>query len=230
MNVDDEFSLELEALIAIFGADIIVDMLEKGARICVKMNRFSVTIHANRNYIEAKTLPKVQIDGMRTKGDSEAFVSKVEQETELEGPVLFDMLSRIQSELNEYMVDEEKGEEREKDEQEEAFGLRFYNYHHIYSKKKIAKMNEYATDLRLVGFICTGKPGYVLIEGSESDVKEWNKRVRALSWQHMALSFQQISKERRLKSLETFEDLKLNEVVPFLEKYQLDEISSTLFQ
>eukprot|EP00466_Bigelowiella_natans_P015221 jgi/Bigna1/85189/estExt_fgenesh1_pg.C_20395 len=55
--------------------------------------------------------------------------------------------------------------------------------HHIYAKKKKREIPELAKKLSLSGFCSTGKPGFIIVEGAEPDVKRFLSTVKRWPWQ-----------------------------------------------
>lgn len=49
--------------------------------------------------------------------------------------------------------------------------------HHIYSKSKIENIQDWAKQYCLTGFILPGKPGFICVEGVESDCQQWWQQV-----------------------------------------------------
>lgn len=50
--------------------------------------------------------------------------------------------------------------------------------HHIYSKNKIKNIEDWANELNLTGFMLPGKPGFICVEGLETNCSTWWQRVR----------------------------------------------------
>ena len=68
---------------------------------------------------------------------------------------------------------------------------RLYLFHHIYSERKKEKILREAKELRIGGYLLTGKPGIAWLEGEPEALREWNRVIRALSWQCMTLKVEQ---------------------------------------
>ena len=67
-----------------------------------------------------------------------------------------------------------------------SLALHLHRYfHHVYSRHKIRAIVSWVEELRLGGFLLTGKPGALGVEGEEESVKELVERVRRLPWQKM---------------------------------------------
>lgn len=49
--------------------------------------------------------------------------------------------------------------------------------HHIYSKSKIKNIEDWAKELSLTGFLMPGKPGFICVEGYETNCDIWWQRV-----------------------------------------------------
>ncbi|GAB5371408.1 hypothetical protein AAMO2058_001577400 [Amorphochlora amoebiformis] len=67
--------------------------------------------------------------------------------------------------------------------------------HHIYAKKKKREIPELAKKLGLTGFCSTGKPGFIVVEGDEANVKRFLSTVKRWPWQrhlnrsHLSVGF-----------------------------------------
>ncbi|GAB5371409.1 hypothetical protein AAMO2058_001577400 [Amorphochlora amoebiformis] len=69
--------------------------------------------------------------------------------------------------------------------------------HHIYAKKKKREIPELAKKLGLTGFCSTGKPGFIVVEGDEANVKRFLSTVKRWPWQRsISLSIQSISPDK----------------------------------
>ena len=63
-------------------------------------------------------------------------------------------------------------------EKEAAIIFRMWIHsHHIYNKHKISNLQDWAKELSLNGFIMPGKPGFVCVEGMETNCQMWWQRV-----------------------------------------------------
>lgn len=53
--------------------------------------------------------------------------------------------------------------------------------HHIYSKSKMKNIEDWAKELNLTGFLMPGKPGFMCVEGLETNCNIWWQRVIKLA-------------------------------------------------
>eukprot|EP01134_Creolimax_fragrantissima_P006565 CFRG6565T1 len=67
----------------------------------------------------------------------------------------------------------------------EVYFRQWILFHHVYSKSKRRDIVSWANDLDLKGFLKSGKPGVVCVEGRESMVRELLIRIGRLNWQQM---------------------------------------------
>jgi hypothetical protein len=59
--------------------------------------------------------------------------------------------------------------------------------HHIYNTEKRRNIVAWANELHLNGFSLPGKPGIICVEGDDSDVDEYWKRLRNLTWKRIQI-------------------------------------------
>uniref|UniRef100_A0A0R3RU27 DUF1115 domain-containing protein n=1 Tax=Elaeophora elaphi TaxID=1147741 RepID=A0A0R3RU27_9BILA len=65
---------------------------------------------------------------------------------------------------------------------------RFWIYsHHIQNKTKRRMIKETAALYQLDGFFCSGKPGVIILEGSQIDCDKFWEQIRVLSWKRIVL-------------------------------------------
>ncbi|XP_077302744.1 RWD domain-containing protein 2B isoform X2 [Arctopsyche grandis] len=65
---------------------------------------------------------------------------------------------------------------------------RFWIYsHHIYSKTKRKDMLSLADEYRVTGFMLSGKPGIVCVEGDKDDCEHWWADVKAMNWKKIVV-------------------------------------------
>eukprot|EP00471_Norrisiella_sphaerica_P010511 CAMPEP_0184498222 /NCGR_PEP_ID=MMETSP0113_2-20130426/38436_1 /TAXON_ID=91329 /ORGANISM="Norrisiella sphaerica, Strain BC52" /LENGTH=121 /DNA_ID=CAMNT_0026885649 /DNA_START=264 /DNA_END=629 /DNA_ORIENTATION=- len=74
--------------------------------------------------------------------------------------------------------------------------------HHIYAKKKKREIPELAKKLSLTGFCSTGKPGFIIVEGSEADVKRFLLTIKRWPWQRLIVRVQEDSDQRAFSSFD----------------------------
>lgn len=60
-------------------------------------------------------------------------------------------------------------------------------FHHIYNAKKKQNIAALGSKLDITGFCYTGKPGVIVIEGSQSDNKQFISTLRRWPWQKMTV-------------------------------------------
>lgn len=84
-----------------------------------------------------------------------------------------------------------------------VLGRRAIYFHHIINPNKRRVVKEWALELQLGGFSKIGWPGIVIVEGRESDVQEYVRRLQHLKWKQMAV---------RGEQTETNETLTLDEM------------------
>jgi hypothetical protein len=65
------------------------------------------------------------------------------------------------------------------------FNRMWIYFHHIYSNDKLQKILELAKSFELTGFVFTGKPSVMCIEGEELNIQPVIKEVKKLQWQKM---------------------------------------------
>lgn len=68
----------------------------------------------------------------------------------------------------------------------------------------------------------TGKPGILIVEGKESQVKEYNARIRGLNWQKMVLKRTETIETAKFSQFDEF-DLGPSEIFEKLRKVGLEE-------
>lgn len=65
---------------------------------------------------------------------------------------------------------------------------RFWIYsHHIYSKTKRKDLLSLACEYRVSGFMLSGKPGIICVEGEKDDCEHWWTDVKAMNWKKIAM-------------------------------------------
>jgi uncharacterized protein (TIGR00251 family) len=65
-------------------------------------------------------------------------------------------------------------------------------FHHIYSSTKRRAILDAARSLHLTGAVKSGKPGFVVVEGEQENVREWIAQIKQLSWQRMTCKLSQV--------------------------------------
>jgi len=90
------------------------------------------------------------------------------------------VLEWIQDHLSNYTSEEALAnavEGSSKEKKTDANYRMWIQSHHIYSKHKISDLQNWAEELSLTGFIMPGKPGFVCVEGMETNCQMWWQRV-----------------------------------------------------
>jgi hypothetical protein len=89
------------------------------------------------------------------------------------------VLEWIQDNLSNYTSDETLAcaEGTSKEKKTAANYRMWIQSHHIYNKHKISDLQNWAEELCLNGFIMPGKPGFVCVEGMETNCQMWWQRV-----------------------------------------------------
>jgi hypothetical protein len=57
--------------------------------------------------------------------------------------------------------------------------------HHIIAQEKRAAISANATELNLGGFVKHGWPGLIIVEGMDTDVEEYYRRLKRFQWKHL---------------------------------------------
>ena len=70
-------------------------------------------------------------------------------------------------------------------------GRRLIYSHHIISKSKRASIKELASHYTLTGYMKTGWPGILLIEGKEQDCIDFYDTIRSMSWKYLVVRGEQ---------------------------------------
>ncbi|KAG1700345.1 hypothetical protein DVH05_012146 [Phytophthora capsici] len=100
-----------------------------------------------------------------------------------------DFLSQVQSrELVEHDV---PPQEFLKETPERVLGRRAIYFHHIIASNKRRVVKEWARELQLGGFSKIGWPGVVIVEGAESNVQEYVRRLQHLRWKQITVRGEQ---------------------------------------
>ncbi len=66
----------------------------------------------------------------------------------------------------------------------------YLHAHHIYAKKKLREIPLIARRLSLRGFLLSGKPGYIGIQGEAANVARFLTALRRMSWQSLEMRFE----------------------------------------
>lgn len=138
-------------------------------------------------------------------------------------PFLFEIIEKAQS-----LVDKVEAKPSETSEQEFHSDLKplhirnVFWFHHIYSKRKRKAILRNAELLGVRGVCFTGKPGILIVEGKESQVKEYSARIRGLNWQKMVLKRTETIETAKFSQFDEF-DLGPSEIFEKLRKVGLEE-------
>jgi len=97
--------------------------------------------------------------------------------------------------------------------------------HHIYNKHKRKFLIDTAHELNVSGFSMPGKPGFVCIEGDETDCDDYWSRTRQLQWQKISLIEKQMG-VIPIFSEQKFVELQLNksDFIKFLEEKGISSV------
>lgn len=94
--------------------------------------------------------------------------------------------------------------------EENEFARLWIYSHHIYNKRKRDEIVSRARELQLTGFLLSGKPGIVCIEGQFSDCKEWWQEIKSMNWQKIMIKKSETfhpSEEKSYKKFSKFEEI-----------------------
>jgi len=125
---------------------------------------------------------------------------------------------------------------------------RYWIYsHHIYSKNKRKNIVDLALELGLSGFIMSGKPGIICVEGRLENVVEWWGVVRNWNWKKITVKIQEefdVQSEDDVEQRKTFtkfeeiglvkechrgNHMDMGEFFKYLEVYQCTWVFKELF-
>lgn len=121
----------------------------------------------------------------RIKVKIEDFIDSVNNYEEV---YVFQIISWLQDNLEDYMVLDDKLDSSESDDKKIVEFERLWIYsHHIKSKTKRKNIVQTANDLELSGFMRPGKPGVICVEGLKSNNLEFWKIIRSWNWQKITI-------------------------------------------
>ena len=151
--------------------------------------------------------------------------------------VLLQVISMVLEYLEDIKVDEEEKKVRPKSKN--SFNRFWYYSHHIYSKEKRTSMLSWCKELCLSGFILPGKPGIILVEGAKKNCKEFNSRIRSMTWQMLRLQHEEYKLDQSNLKFSGFNELifdvnsrnhqNLGQFREYLDNLQLGHVFSILF-
>ncbi|KAL3666611.1 hypothetical protein V7S43_008234 [Phytophthora oleae] len=99
-----------------------------------------------------------------------------------------DFLSQVQSRAR---VEDEQCDVPPQETAECVLGRRAIYFHHIIASNKRRVVKEWARELQLGGFSKIGWPGVVIVEGAESNVQEYVRRLQHLRWKQITVRGEQ---------------------------------------
>ena len=140
------------------------------------------------------------------------YINNPTNNIDLSNPILFELIDWISTEIvgilqtkseNQLNI-EKKHQKMCKSGLNSKNGLilrrAFIWFHHIYSSKKKQTIRNLAMKWKIHGFCVTGKPGFIVYEGIDYNVKQCVSHLKSLHWQRMIV---------RHSELETYENAEL---------------------